>query len=431
MRRILPIAALVLILGATSALGTIGLISTAGGPAAAQGVQRIVAIVNDEVISAYDLEQRMRLLLSTSKSRPTREMQQRMQAQVLQSIVDERLQLQESDRLGITVDDTEIENAIGFIEEQNKLAEGGLAETLRRGGSGLDALATQLEAQIAWSKVIRQQLRPRVSVGPEEVEAVLARIRANTGRGENLVSEIFLSAEGVAQKENMRQSAIELVAQLRGGSPFSDVARQVSQGLSAPDGGNIGWVEGGELAPEVDTVLAKLDVGQISDPIEVVDGFHILYLRDRRGGSGADVSQINVSLKQIFLNLPEGASADVVAIRMESARSLSANARGCDKFQAIIDDLDSEQSGDLGTIALGDTPETFRAAIASLKIGEVSQPVRSPSGVHVFMVCDRQEPEIEEPDRTSIENNIGQTRLSMLARRYLRDLRRDAVVEYR
>lgn len=433
MRPNLLIAVLVLALGALGGAlgGALVLISAAGTPAAAQGVQRIAAIVNDEVISVYDLEQRIRLLLSTSRSRPTPEIMRRMQEQVLQSLIEERLQLQEADRLNIGVDDSEIQDAIRFIENQNGMAEGALTETLLQGGSNLDALVTQLEAQIAWSKVVSQRLRPRVSVGPEEIETVLARIRANAGRGENLVSEIFLAAEGVAQKEETRRSAVEIVAQLRSGVRFSDVARQVSQGLSAPDGGNMGWLEAGSLAPELDAVLAKLKVGQISDPVEFVDGFHILFLRNRRGGAGADASQIRVSLKQIFLGFPQGAEENVIVARIDAARNLSANVRGCDNFQAIIDDLDSEQSGDVGTIVLGDTSESLRAAISALKVGEVSPPVRGPNGVRVFMVCDRQEPQVKEPDRTTIENNIGQTRLSMLSRRYLRDLRRDAVVEYR
>ncbi len=425
MRQNLLIAVLVL------ALGALGLIAAAGGPGAAQGVQRIAAIVNDEVISVYDLEQRIRLLLSTSSSRPTPETMRRMQTQVLQSLIEERLQLQEASRLNIAVDDSEIQTAIRFIEDQNGMAEGGLTETLLQGGSNLDALVAQLEAQIAWSKVVGQRLRPRVSVGQEEIETVLERIRANAGRGENLVSEIFLSAEGVAQKEEIRRNAVELVAQLRSGARFSDVARQVSQGLSAPAGGNVGWVESGSLAPELDIVLAKLNVGQISDPVEIVEGFYILFLRNRRGGSAADASQIRVSLKQIFLGLPPGAAENVIAARIEAARSLTGDVRGCDDFQAIIDDLDSEQSGDVGTIVMGDTPESLRAAIAALKVGEVSPPVLGPNGVRVFMVCDRQVPQVQEPDRATIENNIGQTRLSMLSRRYLRDLRRDAVVEYR
>ena len=148
MRRNLLIAVVLLALGSFG--GALGLISAAGTPAAAQGVQRIVAIVNDEVISAYDLDQRIRLLLSTSRSRPTREMQRRMQGQVLQNLVDERLQLQEADRLNISVSDTDIQNAIRFIENQNGMAEGALADSLRKGGSDLDALAVQLDAQIAW-----------------------------------------------------------------------------------------------------------------------------------------------------------------------------------------------------------------------------------------------------------------------------------------
>ena len=132
MRRNLLIAVILLALGSFG--GTLGLISAAGTPAAAQGVQRIAAIVNDEVISGYDLEQRIRLLLSTSRSRPTQEMLRRMQVQVLQSLIDERLQLQEADRLNIAVSDADIQNAVRFIENQNRMAEGGLAESLRKGG---------------------------------------------------------------------------------------------------------------------------------------------------------------------------------------------------------------------------------------------------------------------------------------------------------
>ncbi len=413
------------------AIGILAMFAVFDRPAQGQGVQRIAVIVNDEVISVYDLEQRIRLLLSTSQSRPSAQVLRRMQNLALESLIDESLQVQEAGRLSIRVDEAEIEQAIAIIEQQNGLPEGGLGRVVINGGANMAALTAQLRAQIAWTKVIAQRLRPRVIVGQDEVDNALARIRANEGRAESLVSEIFLSAEGVAQKRDVRRGAEDLVQQLRAGSPFPDVARQVSQGLSAPEGGDIGWVGSGQLAPELDAVLVTLAAGEISDPIEVVDGFYILHLRDQRRGIRGDLAQIKVSLKQIFLSFPENASQETVAGRLESARSIAGRARGCDDFQAIIDELESPESGDLGTITLGDTPENFREAIAALKIGEASEPVQSATGVRVFMVCDREEPEIPELDRASIENKIGQTRLEMLARRYLRDLRRDAVVEFR
>ena len=413
------------------AVGILAALAVFGRPAQSQGVQRIAAIVNDEVISVYDLEQRLRLLLSTSQAQPTPQVLRRMQTQILETLIDETLQIQEANRLNIPVNEADIKRAIALIESQNGLPDGGLERVVTNGGANMAAMIAQIRAQIAWTKVIARRLRPRVTVGQDEVDSALARIRAAEGRAESLVSEIFLSAEDVVQKRNVRRGAEDLVQQLRTGAPFSDVARQVSQGLSAPDGGDVGWVGSGQLAPELDAVLAKLAVGEVSDPIEVADGFYILQIRDQRGGNRGDISQIKVSLKQIFLSFPENANQEAIAERVESARGLAGQARGCDDFQAIIEKLDSAASGDLGTISLGDTPEAVRQAIAALKVGEPSEPLRTETGVRVFMVCDRQEPEIPEVDRGSIEVKIGQTRLEMLARRYLRDLRRDAVVEFR
>ncbi len=402
------------------------------GPAAnAQAVQRIAAIVNDEVISDYDLQQRILLLLSTAPSRPGPDVIRRMQGQVLETLIDERVQSQEAARLNLSVSDAEIENAIRSIEERFDLPKDGLARVLARGGATIDALYEQLRAQIGWSKVVGRRLRPRVIVGQEEIDEVLARMQADEGRSEHRIGEILIALEGVGGRDRARDTAQDIVQRLRAGAPFADLARQFSQAVSAVDAGEVGWVRGGQMREEIDRALAQMEVGDISDPIETVDGFYIISVQDRRQPNLQSENDINVTVRQVFLNLAADASEAIVTTVLARARTIGAETSGCANFDAVIAGVGTPESGDLGTIALGDTPAHFRGALAKLAVGEASEPIRTENGVHVLMVCDREEPEEAVPDRVAAEDSIVRTRLSMLARRYLRDLRRDAVVEFR
>ncbi len=400
-------------------------------PVLAQGVQRIVAIVNDEVISGYDVEQRMRLILSTTQIQRTPEQMRRLQSQITEGLIDEAIQLQEAARLNIRIADEEIEQAVRYIEDQNGLAEGALALVLQGVNTDIETLYSQIRAQIAWSKVVSRRLRPTVFVGQDEIDAVLERMEAAEGLTEYLISEIFLSVDVPGRRTEIARDAANVVAEARRGTPFDALARQMSQGISAPVGGHVGWVRSGELARELDSALAVMEIGLVSDPIETIDGFYILQLRDRKQALKLSESEITVELKQIFLPLPEDASAAETESQTDLASTVVAGMTGCTDFDNVIQEMGSTDSGDLGMVNLGDMPANFRSTVAALAIGEASAPVRTAQGIHVFMVCDRIVPEIDVPDRRSIENNIGQTRLSMLARRYLRDLRRDAVIELR
>ncbi len=407
-------------------------LAVAGAPAAnAQAVQRIAAIVNDEVISDYDLRQRIQLLLATSDNRPTPDIVRRMQRQVLEALIDERVQSQEAARLNLSVSDSEIKTAIRTIEARFDLPENGLARVLERGGATIDALHEQLRAQIVWSKVINRRLRPRIIVGQEEIDEVLARMQSEEGRSEHRISEILIALEGVGGRGRGLETAQGIAEQARAGAPFGDLARQFSQAISAVEAGEVGWVRAGQMRVEIDRTLPELDVGEISDPIETIDGFYIILVQDRRTPNVPSENDITVTIKQVFLDLAKDAAGENVETVLARAAVIAADTRGCENFDAVVTEVGTPESGDLGTIALGDTPAHFRSALARLQVGEASEPIRTETGVHVLMVCDRIEPEQRAPDRIVAEDSIVRTRLSMLARRYLRDLRRDAVVELR
>ena len=172
----------------------------------AQGVQGIAAIVNDEVVSIYDLDQRTRLLITTTGQQPTDEQIRRLQPQILQSLISESLQIQEARRLSIDVSEVELSRAIDSIERQNNLNSGDLERILVAAGTDLDALKKQLRAQISWDKVVVLRLRPTVFVGQDEIDAVLERINSRQGEVENLVSEIFVPVDDINQRDDVRRN---------------------------------------------------------------------------------------------------------------------------------------------------------------------------------------------------------------------------------
>lgn len=413
------------------ALVAAALAAGAAAPVLAQAVQRIAAIVNDEVISAYDLDQRVRLLLTSSGREPSPAQMQQIQSQVLDALIEERLQLQEAQRLNIQVADAEIADGLKFIEEQNRMQPGDLERALGRAGTGIETLRQQIRAQIAWGKVVSRRLRPTVTVGQDEVNAALERAQATQGQAEYLASEIFLAIDAPNRRAAVEAQARALVTQLRGGANFAVVAQQNSQSVEAGDGGDLGWISVAQVPEALGRVLPTLQVNQVSDPIVTQEGVYILQVRERRAAAVQDPSQVTVAVKQVFLPIAAGAAPSAAESQMALARTISATVQGCTDLDRVIKDVNTPQSGDIGTLKMTDLPQRFRTAIQNLNVGQPSDPVRTEEGVHVLMVCDRAAPEIRGPNRDAIENAIGQARLSMMARRYIRDLRRDAVVEYR
>jgi peptidyl-prolyl cis-trans isomerase SurA len=399
---------------------------------AAQSVQTIAAVVNDEIISNFDLDQRIRLVISSSGAEPSARLANQLKSQVLTGLINERLQIQEARRLNIDVTEDEISGAVGFIEEQNGMEKGNLARVLESQGASIVTLRDQLRAQISWSKVISRRLRPRVVVGKDEVDTLVTRLK-KSGRVEHLTSEIFLSFrdQNAAVREDVIANARTLIGQLQDGASFPILAQQFSQSVSAADGGDLGWITSAELPDAAGAALETLTVNEVSSPISTRDGVYILLVKERRRFASVDPEQVTVALKQIFVPLKADADDDSIGSQMALARTVAGTVRGCDDFEALAQEMGSDESGDLGRIKVSDTPAQFRETILALDVGEASQPVRTDTGIHVFMVCERVQPEAPEPDRRAIENSIGQARLSMLARRYLRDLRRDAVVDIR
>lgn len=401
----------------------------AAGPVAAQDVQRIAAVVNEEVISVFDVQQRMRLLIASSGLPDTPETQRRIGPQVLRSLIDEALQKQEAERLNIRVTDTDMAEAITRVEQSNNIPPGAFEPFLQRQGIPPQSALDQIRTNIAWQKLLSRIVVPTIEIGEDKIDDVVKRIEDNRGVTEFRVGEILLPVDNPADAGDIRNLAERLVQQIRDGADFRAVAQQFSKSATAAIGGDVGWILPGELDPAIDTVITQLKVGEVSDPLNVPDGIMIVRLSEQRTNSPPDEGERIVQLRQLLLLVEDGAPESAVNEQLEKAREIAASVNGCPAFAAAAEEAGTPQPDNPAQFRLNDLNAQLRAIASTIEVGKASEPLRQPSGIQVLMVCERQDN--SGPDRDEIRQTLVRERIDMLSRRYLRDLRRAAFVDLR
>ncbi|WP_296597434.1 peptidylprolyl isomerase [Phenylobacterium sp.] len=393
--------------------------------------ESVAAVVNDDIISTYDLAQRMRLLIATSGVQPTQENLQQFQREALVSLVDEHLQFQElrrvekEQKIEILADDAEVNEEIaGMAQGNNMQAEQFLAFLSSR-GIGVDTLKQQIRAQISWSRWIQGRYGSRLRVGDDQIAATQALLAAQASKPQYNIGEVLIDANRVGGMPQAMAGAQQLVAQMQQGAPFPAVARQFSALPTAANGGDAGWVSPGEVPPEVQAVLEQMRPGQLSQPIPVKDGVYILYLRDKRAGGDSTM----VSLKQVAIGLAQGASAEDEAAARAKLAALKPQIKDCASLEATAAKTQGVIAGDLGEAELSDLAPQFREAAEKLQVNQVSDPIRTGAGMHLIAVCGRHSAGGAQADKEQIERRLRGQQLSMIARRYMRDLRNSATIE--
>ncbi len=398
---------------------------------AAQDIQRIAAVVNDDVISLFDVENRTTLIIVTSGLPDTPETRDRLRPQVMRALVDEHLELQEAKRINATVTDKEINEAIGRIEQANRIPPGGLTQGLAGQGVDKSALLNQIRAGIAWQKVVTRRLRPSLDIGEDEVDEVLDRIKSSKGTTEYLLAEIFLAVESPDQDDEVRQRMDDILGQMQRGVPFTAMAQQFSQSASAAQGGDIGWVERGQLDDDVANVIDKLETNHASPPIRTPMGYYIYLLRDRRLLAAANPDDATITLAQLVLPLDPGATPDDIQSQKDLASTVRDSVSGCDDLKRAADELHVPFPDPTPDLHVGDLNPNIKPTVLKLKVGEASEPIQNDNGIALMMVCQRKDPAAQMPSRDDIEESLTRQRLDLIARRYLGDLRRQAFIDIR
>ncbi len=403
-----------------------------GGRAAAQEVQSIAALVNDKVISAYDLEQRVRLVIATSGLTPTPEAVERVREQVLRTLVDEELQLQEAASVEFQVPKEEIDLSIARLAQRNGMTRTQILEILAEAGVQEQTLRRQIESNIAWDEITQGRFSSRISVTEDDINQVFEQLQESSDKPQYWLMEIFLGVDSRDQEESIARTAQRLVDQLRTGeASFSDIARQFSQSATAGAGGDVGWVTADDLPPQLAEAVAQMRVGSLSVPIRTISGYYVVALRDRRIGVGASPDQISLTLKQLVVPALPDWDEQYVRAAAGMAVQIAQTAPPCDELETIGRQVPHVRYADLGVRKVSELRDLIQDAVAGMGAGDVAQPVRTEAGFHVMFVCDRETEGGLMPSRDAIENRLFQQQLSMVQRRYLRDLRRDATVEIR
>ena len=402
--------------------------SAAASPTGAQGVMRIAAVVNEDVISAYDLSQRVRMVMVTGRIPDTPENRRRLAEQVLRNMIDEQLQLQEAKRLNIRVTEEEIDRLLAKLNEQNKVPPGTLEAVLKRADIDINALRAKLRADDAWGKILREKLHQQVFISDEEVDEELKRLQAVQHLPRHRVAEIFLPVDNPDSERQVRELADRLMQQIRAGADFAALAREFSQSASAAVGGDLGWVTKGQLDAEIDQVIATTPERQVAGPVQTLAGYHILLVIDRVVPSQSGGEPLTLDYARLVLPVAQGSDGQQ---ELQLAQQLRSEVETCDDLRAASARLGTAKPEDVRGAPVQDIPEAIRDRVASLEVGDTTEPVRTADGIVVATLCARKGGSNLLPTREQIRNRLGNDRFNLLIQRYMRDLRRSAFVDIR
>ncbi len=395
-------------------------------------VRRATARVNGAVITGTDVDHRVALILSAQEGQISPEERQRLRLQVLRNLIDETLQVQEAAAQDMAVTNEEVEASYErFAREGRGMDVAQLDAYLASIGSSPRSIKRQIQGELAWDRLLSRNVQPFVNVSEGEVNELFQRLQASRGTTEYRLGEIFLSANS-ANREQVLANAGQIIEQLRAGGSFVAYARQYSQASSAIVGGDLGWIRLEQLQqPTLEAAAQQMTPGQLVGPLEIPGGYSILLMIDQRQIGMADPRDAVLSLKQISIAFPEGVS------------TAEAEERGSTFIQAV-NTMNGCGDANLRAAAIGATtvdndditvrqlPEALQSILLNLNIGETTPPFGDlDEGIRVLMLCGRDDPqETAGPSSDQIMAQLEDERVNRRAQRYLRDLRRDAVIEY-
>jgi peptidyl-prolyl cis-trans isomerase SurA len=394
-------------------------------------IRRATAVVNGDIITGTDVDQRLALILAANEGKVSAEEKERLRLQVLRNLIDETLQIQEAKASDITIDDNEVEQTYARVAQQNfNQNMAAMDAYLNRIGSSPASLKRQIRGELAWQRLLRRNVQPFINVSDEEVKELMDRLNAAKGTEEYRIGEIYLAASPEA-KQQVYDNAKRIVDQLRQGGSFVAYARQYSQASTAAVGGDLGWIRLAQLPAELGSAAHDLQPGQLVGPIEIPGGFSIIYLIDKRQVLTADPRDAVLALKQISITFPPGITqADATKKAGEFANAMKA-AHGCGAVDGVAHQLGAQVVAN-DQIRARDLPGPLQDAVLSMSIGETSPPFGSiQDGVRVLMLCGRDDPKTQSgPNFDQLMAQMEDDRVNKRAQMYLRDLRRDAIIEY-
>ncbi|MGE0011355.1 MAG: peptidylprolyl isomerase [Azoarcus sp.] len=401
-------------------------------------VDRIVAVVNSEVITALQLRERV--------AQATRQLQRQggqlppadvLERQLLERLIIERAQLQLARETSLRVDDGMLERAIARIAENNKLSATELRAALERDGVSWSRFRDEIRTEIVLTRLREREVDNKVVVTDAEIDNFLTNNPDAFSGVEFQLAHILLRAPESASPEQiaqLRERAEKVMARLRSGEDFARVAAETSDAPDGISGGNIGWRERDRLPALYADAARDLKPGELSPVLRSASGLHIVKLVDKRGGAAAGPQQLEQThARHILIKTSEVLSDTEAEARLVALRERVVNGADFGELaKANSADLSAARGGDLGWVNPGDTVPEFERAMNALKPGDVSAPVRSPFGWHLIQVMERRLQDVtEERKRNAARAILRERKADAAYDDWLRQLRDSTYVDYR
>jgi len=446
-RRLTPLALALALVAAIPAVGAAAPASGPGGHTAAPANNaattatgagpsaiRIVAVVNGDVISNVDVDDRARLFALSTGQPLSQDVLDRLRPQIRRQLVDERLRMQEIQRRHVVIQDKQIAEAVSSIESRNGMPAGALRQKLAADGIGMRTLVDQIRTQLGWLQAVREQLGAQAEVTPAAVAERQHMLEQQAGKPEYLVAEIFIPIEDPSSAADAQRFADTVITQLRAGASFAVVASQFSQSQAALEGGELGWVQPNQLDPQVVRIVAAMPAGAVSNPIRVPGGLVVVTLQGKRE-IGHDVGTM-LTMRQLFLPFTSPLNPQEPTAQqrqtLDKARAISASVHSCEQMEAAAKANPSPRPLDPGEVRLDRVnPPAFRQLLQSLAIGQASQPLVAADGISVLVVCTREEKNMAASNAPALRAQIVEERAELTARQLQQFLRRNATIELR
>jgi peptidyl-prolyl cis-trans isomerase SurA len=408
-----------------------------GAAAAVEEAQRIVAVVNDEVITLFDVRSRLaaveRQLTQQNTPLPARDV---LEKQVLERMITDKVQLQFARDSGTRVDDTQLDRALARIADSNKLSLSEFRAALERDGIAWDKFREEVRGEMTIARLREREVDNRIVVSEGEIDNYLASPERSAASEEFMVSHILLRVPEQASPENVsrvRARAEEALAQLKNGADFGQVAASYSDAPDGLTGGSLGWRTADRLPSLFAETVVKMQPGELSGILRSPAGFHILRLAQRRGGAVTGQRMEQTHVRHILIKTSEIVSEDEAKRRLVVLKErLDHGADFAELARLHSNDLSAAKGGDLGWVYPGDTVPEFERAMGALKPGEISEPVRTPFGWHLIQVLERRVQDVsQDRQRLLARQALRERKADEAYQDWLRQLRDRAYVEYR
>jgi peptidyl-prolyl cis-trans isomerase SurA len=416
-----------------------GLAAAAQAPASGRVVllDRIVAVVNEDVITQRDLDDRMKVVTIQLREQgtpaPPKDV---LEKQVLDRMIYTKVQLQFAKETGLRVDDSQLDSAIGRIAENNKISPAQLRAALEKDGVSFTKFREDIRDEIVMSRLREREVDNKITVSDSEVDNLLKTLQSQGGKTEEFdLSHILIRVPEQVSPEQLRDRrarAEKALAQINGGADFRQVAASFSEAPDAVQGGAMGWRDLARLPSIFAEAVKTMKPGDVSPILRSPNGLHILRLNGRRG-QDAPVIVSQTHARHILIKTSEVVSESEARDRLVKLKErLDNNADFAELARLQSEDGSASRGGDLGWLSPGDTVPEFEKAMDALKVGEISGPVRSPFGWHLIQVLERRNEDMsKQQERLHARMSLRAQKADEAYQEWLRQLRDKAFVEIR